>query len=74
MIQTNYETDAKRGKRYVRASVAMDGMYNWCIQSADKPQHDVAQGICDAEELPPEVKAAADAMRGRAFNYVEWPI
>lgn len=49
-------------------------MYAWCIQNADKPEYDVMQGICTWDELPPEVRAAADARCGHWPAYVEWPL
>ena len=72
MIHKIYEAAGTPGKRYVRAAV--DGVYVWCTQSVEKPQYDVAQGICDAEEMPQDVKEKADGMRGCAFSYVEWPL
>lgn len=76
MIRTTYKASANPHprdgamKRYVRWD-AHHG-YVWC----EKPEHsryDYAQGTCSAEDIAPEIKAAADAQRGRAFSYVDWP-
>jgi hypothetical protein len=57
-------------KRYVRKS---GDAYRWCEQSAVNPAYDVAQGTCDAEDLPDAVRAACDAYTG-VFYACEWPL
>ena len=69
-IRTNYRVTGPVSKRYVRKS--NDG-YRWCEQSAVKPECDVAQGTCDAKDLPADVRAACDAHTG-AFYACEWPL
>lgn len=57
-------------KRYVRA----DGdMYRFCVVGADR-RIDLAQGTVAADQLPADVKAAADARRGFFPSYVDWPL
>lgn len=64
-----YSPDKVR-KRYVR----WNGLsYAWCEVGED-PRYDLRQGWCSKEELPPEIMEAANANRGQAFSYVEWPL
>lgn len=58
-------------RRYVRKDAMGDG-YSWCMTS-ERGKYDVAQGICDASDIPADVKSLADARRGQAFSYVIWP-
>ena len=58
-------------KRYVRRNSWDDG-YTWCEKQADS-FYDHAQGKCDASDIAPEIREAADAQRGQAFGYVDWP-
>ncbi len=58
-------------KRYVRAAIGSD-RYEWCMTNSTG-RWDVAQGICDADDIPADVKRLADARRGQAFSYVIWP-
>jgi hypothetical protein len=55
--------------RYVRANG--EG-YSWCEVGADR-RYDLRQGHVEADELPPEVKADADALRGTWPGYALWP-
>ena len=47
-----YLSAAKTVKRYIRS---MGDKYQWCIQDQDT-KWDVAQGYCDADDLPPVIK------------------
>ena len=58
-------------KRYVRRDAIGDG-YSWC-EKQTKSRYDRAQGTCAADDLPEAVRIAADAQRGQAFGYVDWP-
>lgn len=71
-IFTKFRVDGPVLKRYVRKSTDGNG-YKWCEQSAVTPAYDVAQGTCDADDLPAAVKAACDAYTG-AFYACEWPL
>lgn len=64
-----YSPDKVRS-RYVRRSA---NGYQFC-EVGDNRRYDLRQGRVDASELPASVKAAADAMAGRAFSYVDWPL
>ena len=69
-IKTTYRAKAHTGTgtRFVRATP--DG-YAWCIRG--ETGYDVEQGTCDASDIPQHIREAADARRGHAFGYVEWP-
>jgi hypothetical protein len=73
MIKKTYTArgDKIDGMRFVRACHPTG--YVWCIQSNSAKRYDLQQGTCDAEDLPDDVRAAADSLLGRAFSYVEWP-
>lgn len=72
-MQTSKPMRPKHGelKRYVRRNSWDDG-YVWCEKQVGSP-YDRAQGTCDASDLTPAIRAAADAQRGQAFGYVDWP-
>ena len=77
MIVTTYEskrlqTRRQQWRRYVRKDAMGDG-YSWCITSW-RNKYDVAQGRCEAGDIPADVRALADARRGLAFSYVDWPM
>lgn len=75
-IKTKYRNTClpADGKRYVRKD-SLGGGYFWCeTGSRGGWRYDVAQGTCDAEDLPLEVKEKADALRGYQPGYVEWPL
>ena len=58
--------------RYVRANVK-GGDYSWC-EVGDDRRYDLRQGLVTAEELPDDIRAAADALRGTWPGYVDWPL
>lgn len=58
-------------KRYVQNAGKLG--YKWIEQDQDRKRFDVRQGTVDATELPPDVKAAADAREGFYPSYVDWP-
>lgn len=58
------------GDRFVMA--VFPSGYAWCLRGVDR-RYDIAQGTCDASDMPDDVRAAADRRRGHAFSYVEWP-
>ena len=66
----NYRNQVE-GARMVRASI--EGGYAWLIRDALDLRYDIAQGTCAAEDLPDDVRLAADVMRGHAYGYVDWP-
>jgi hypothetical protein len=72
-IHTHYlakgHTTEDEGKRFVRATYPAG--FFWCLRGAC--MHDIAQGTCDASDLPDDVREAAEARMSRAFSYVEWP-
>lgn len=59
-------------KRYVRKAIDGAG-YEYCIKQERSP-YDREQGTCDASDLSPALCAAADALRGYVFAYVDWPL
>jgi hypothetical protein len=65
----------KPGDRFVRAIGNCRGVtgYAWCVRDALNHRYDVQQGTCDAEDLPEDVRKAADARRMYTPSYVEWP-
>lgn len=68
-------TTADAGDRFVRATFEGAGKphgYFWCLRGADL-RYDIAQGTCDAADLPTEIREAADRRVSQAFRYVEWP-
>lgn len=69
-IRTNYRVPGPVSKRYVRKSG--DGC-RWYEQSAVKPTYDVAQGTCDANDLPADVRATCEAHTGASYA-CEWPL
>jgi hypothetical protein len=73
MIITHYHIEYKYGKRFVRKSLVHKDKYAWCIQRADLPAYDCARGICDAEDLPDDIRAKCDAYKG-SFYACEWPV
>lgn len=58
--------------RYVRANIK-NGDYSWCEVGSD-PRWDLRQGLANADELPDDIRAAADALRGTWPGYVDWPM
>lgn len=57
-------------ERYVRAAPLDEG---YTVSEVGRERYDLRQGRVSGDELPPEIRAAADALRGRAFAYVVWP-
>lgn len=77
MIVTTYESKRFRNenlawRRYVRKDATGEG-YSWCLTSP-WTRFDVAQGTCSADDIDADVRALADARRGLAFSYVDWPM
>lgn len=72
MISERFRTAGRVKARYVRRS-AIEGLYQWCEQSADDTRFDVAQGDCHGSDLPPDIKAKCDAYDG-CFYACEWPM
>lgn len=75
MIRATYTAQtyspAEIGVRYVRK--AYDGdKYLWCEARHSMHPHDMRQGVCDAEDLPADVRRAAD--ESRYCSFVPWPI
>lgn len=72
MIREQYRVEGAAKARYVRRAIGQD-FYKWCEQSAADPRYDVAQGTCEAQDLPADVRAACDAYKGM-FYACEWPM
>ncbi len=74
-INTTYESKSgapASGKRYVKRG--QHGLcYVWCQTSATDSRCDVKQGICDASDLPPEIKKICDGYQGMMYA-CEWPL
>ena len=66
----NYSPD-KVTKRYVRRSTA-SGEYDWCEVGEDR-RFDVRQGTIEPDELPEDIRAAADELFKTSSAYVDWP-
>lgn len=58
--------------RYVRRNALGDDEYSWC-EVGDDRRYDLRQGGCHADDLPDDIRAAADMLRGHAFGFVPWP-
>ncbi len=58
-------------KRYVRADHG--GGYSWCETSSLASWYDLRQGTAEPDEIPEDIRAAADARLGYFPAYVEWP-
>lgn len=65
-------TPDREGKRYVRA-VVKGTEYAWCVQDAKDKRYDVQQGTCSADDLPADVRQAADDRQSYIPSYVDWP-
>ena len=59
--------------RATNGHIAGGRRYAWIIRDALDLRYDIQQGTCDADDLPAEVRGAADALLGHAFSYVDWP-
>lgn len=63
-------------ERFVRAlsrPMIDEPPYYWCARDPDT-KLDFQHGRCDAVDLPPEVRSAADALKGYFPSYVPWPL
>lgn len=72
MIRTTYRKEGTTSARYVKKAVGQD-FYKWCEQDANDPRYDVAQGTCEAEDLPEHIRKECDSYVG-AFYPCEWPL
>lgn len=72
MIRTQYRIPGTAKARYVRKAIGQD-FYEWCEQSAEDLRFDIAQGTCEAEDLPPDIRQKCDEHNG-AFYACEWPL
>lgn len=72
-IEPIYTSRAYRPDLVARRHVRFDssGRYFWI--EGDAGCFDVRQGWCDTADLPPEVRARADAAAGSIPGYVPWP-
>lgn len=73
MIHTKYRVAGEVNKRYVRKYPGKD-LYMWCETSLDN-RYDLAQGTCEAEDLPADIieKCELDGVRS-CFYTCEWPL
>lgn len=62
----------REGDRFVR-TVRLGSEYAWCVRDKMDHRYDVQQGLCHADDLPVQVRKAADARYGEIPSYVEWP-
>lgn len=72
MITELFRSAGSAKARYVRRS-AVEGVYQWCEQSADDTRYDVAQGTCEASDLPDDIRKKCDEYDGY-FYACEWPM
>lgn len=54
-------------------TVRLGSEYAWCVRDKMDHRYDVQQGLCHADDLPVQVRKAADARYGEIPSYVEWP-
>lgn len=73
MICYKFNKPGPRKGRYVRKAIFGEH-YEFCEQNAEKPQFDLAQGTCDAEDLPEHIRAKCAEHGGNAFYACEWPL
>lgn len=75
MILTKYRVAGPVKTRYVRKSAIHD-FYEWCEQSAKDTRYDLAQGTCEAEDLPEAIRQKCDEMHGKTWGTYacEWPL
>jgi hypothetical protein len=71
MIKTTYSSPRSGNTARYVARNAVSG-YRWCEQCADTGL-DLAQGTCDADDLPDDIKQASDKLKNTWPNYVSWP-
>lgn len=72
MIRDQYRTGGKARARFVKRAAGQD-FYKWCEQSDEDPRYDVAQGTCEAEDLPDDIRAKCDSYDGMHYA-CEWPL
>jgi len=76
MIRTTYRSEKNPSprdgamKRYVRCDAHFG--FVWC-EKQERSRFDYSQGTCEAADIPPSIRESAEAQRGRAFSYVDWP-
>lgn len=71
MIIEKFRDCGTTGARYVRR--LREDLYAWCESSAADPRYDVAQGTCEADDLPADIRAVCDAYHGSGYA-CEWPL
>lgn len=72
VIRTKYRVPGAVRARYIRKKIGQ-GWYEWCEQSADDPRYDVAQGTCDAEDVPTEIRQQCDSTPPNGAYACAWP-
>lgn len=72
MIVDKYRCVGEVQARYVRKCHA-SGLFYWCEQSLNNPSRDIAQGTCEASDLPPAIVEKCESYRG-SFYACEWPM
>lgn len=72
MIREQYRKQGEAKARFVKKAVGQD-FYKWCEQSASDPRFDIAQGTCEASDLPTEIRQKCDEYQG-SFYACEWPM
>lgn len=72
MIRDTYRRPGKAVTRYVRKAIG-GSHYQWAEQSPVDPRFDIAQGVCDAEDLPDDIRSKCDELEGQnAGLYACW--
>lgn len=72
MVKEEHRSSGAVKARYVKKSPGQD-FYKWCEQSLENPEYDVAQGTCDADDLPEAVREKCDEYDGYMYA-CEWPM
>lgn len=73
MIRERYRVEGSVYKRWVRKAIGQE-WYEWCEQSADDLVYDIAQGTCNAEDLPIAIRKKCDEAKPNGFYVCEWPV
>lgn len=73
MITEIFRSAGSVKARYVRKARGSDNVYQWCEQSAVDTRYDLAQGTCEASDLPDDIRKKCDEYDG-CFYACEWPM
>lgn len=69
---TKYRPEYVR-KRYVYCVSVNQQRFTFCEVGEDR-RYDLRQGIVSANEIPDDIRRAAETQSGQAYGKVEWPL